>query len=879
PYVSAWYENDGAGDFSDQITLTQSNSDLKFAEITDLDQDGDMDIVFAGSGGIKWHENDGLGNFSPFITIDPEAGSAVSVCVSDLDDDGDLDIISVSFSSDKIAWYENDGDTSFGNQILLSQNTPGASTIGTGDLDGDGDSDVVSATSYGLSWFRNDGFGGFSFPIFISELEGGQSLPHATDLDGDGDLDIFCQYESGDIALFENNGQGDFSEAHIIISFGTHWDDLYPADMDGDGDQDILLISWTGSLGWAENDGDANFSYSQIANTVRYSTSVHASDMDGDGDLDILVPSKFLYRLGWFENVGDGNFSFGSSEDNGFERAGVIRGVDMDGDGDTDILCTHQPGGGIIWWENDGLGNFMNEHEFPNDSLSTVELYPFDFDGDGDIDVAASEVNQIVWYQNLGAGYFASKVVIGNTLNSARDLKIGDMDGDGDMDLLFVDPLDNKLGWHENLANEGCLDSSACNFNPIAWTENGSCCYSDCGCLNTIAENYNPEATCSDPTSCEYIEGCSNYVAVNYNPEVTLDDGSCEFIEGCADEIAENYNPEVTVDDGSCEYMEGCTNEIAANYNSEAVLDDESCTFTFTGFVYNDDDENGVYDNLDFGLSFQALTIEPLGITVITNDEGEFTFDLASSQALTFSVQFNPTFPFNTTPNPVIIDPATASSTALEFGVSNEAPLFGICIDLYPSGNGFLCNDWSNHNICYRNMGNVPIDGIVELEYDALFQGHSEVTPIDSVNGNIVYMSFQNLQPGQMFFYDVNLNTPTVDHIGEFVTSHARVTGFFEGNQVAYGEKTLEMEIACAYDPNDKQAFPLGYTDDHLLLQETEQEFLVRFQNTGNAPAQNVRIQDTLDVNFDIESFKLMANSHSVMTTIDPETRLIDFYF
>lgn len=165
------------------------------------------------------------------------------------------------------------------------------------------------------------------------------------------------------------------------------------------------------------------------------------------------------------------------------------------------------------------------------------------------------------------------------------------------------------------------------------------------------------------------------------------------------------------------------------------------------------------------------------------------------------------------------------------------------------------------------------------MEYDALFQGHSEVTPIDSVNGNIVYMSFENLQPGQMFFYDVDLLTPTVDHIGEYVSSHARVTGFFEGNQVAYGEKTLEMEIACAYDPNDKQAFPLGYTDDHLLLQETEQEFLVRFQNTGNATAQNIRIQDTLDMNFDIESFKLMANSHSVMTTIDPETRLIDFYF
>jgi uncharacterized repeat protein (TIGR01451 family) len=111
------------------------------------------------------------------------------------------------------------------------------------------------------------------------------------------------------------------------------------------------------------------------------------------------------------------------------------------------------------------------------------------------------------------------------------------------------------------------------------------------------------------------------------------------------------------------------------------------------------------------------------------------------------------------------------------------------------------------------------------------------------------------------------------------LTTLARVHGFYEGQQVAYGEKALTMEITCSYDPNDKQAFPLGYTDEHWLLQETEQEFLIRFQNTGNAPAQNIRIRDTLDVNFDIESFRLISNSHSVMTSINPQTRLIDLYF
>ena len=226
-----------------------------------------------------------------------------------------------------------------------------------------------------------------------------------------------------------------------------------------------------------------------------------------------------------------------------------------------------------------------------------------------------------------------------------------------------------------------------------------------------------------------------------------------------------------------------------------------------------------------------------------------------------------------------MFDASISTSTHLLFGVSNEEPDFAICIDLYPNGNGFLCNDYSNHNICFRNMGNVPIDGIVEVEYNALFQGHQEVTPIDSVVGNKVYMSFANLLPGEMFFYDIDLLTPTVDHIGEYITSHARIYGYYEGEQVAYGEQELTMEVACAYDPNDKQAFPLGYTDEHWLLPETEQEFLVRFQNTGNAPAQDVRIQDTIDVNFDLSTLKIVANSHSVMTSINSETRVVDFFF
>ena len=53
--------------------------------------------------------------------------------------------------------------------------------------------------------------------------------------------------------------------------------------------------------------------------------------------------------------------------------------------------------------------------------------------------------------------------------------------------------------------------------------------------------------------------------ACNYNPDATVDDGSCEFTScaGCTDETACNYDATATLDDGSCEYAScGCPGDL-----------------------------------------------------------------------------------------------------------------------------------------------------------------------------------------------------------------------------------------------------------------------------------------------------------------------------
>jgi len=74
----------------------------------------------------------------------------------------------------------------------------------------------------------------------------------------------------------------------------------------------------------------------------------------------------------------------------------------------------------------------------------------------------------------------------------------------------------------------GCNDATACNYDPSANVNDGSCDYLSC-------------AGCTDPTGC------------NYDATATLDDGSCDYsCIGCMDATATNYDPAATVACADC---------------------------------------------------------------------------------------------------------------------------------------------------------------------------------------------------------------------------------------------------------------------------------------------------------------------------------------
>ncbi|MGB0422849.1 MAG: hypothetical protein ACPGED_00940, partial [Flavobacteriales bacterium] len=271
----------------------------------------------------------------------------------------------------------------------------------------------------------------------------------------------------------------------------------------------------------------------------------------------------------------------------------------------------------------------------------------------------------------------------------------------------------------------------------------------------------------------------------------TLSDASCAI--GCTNPNADNYNELATLN-FNCQFS-GCSDPSAENYSSQATIEDGSCVYFQSGTVFYDANSNGVFDNqFDYGIGLQQVLVNPGELVLITDENGLFSLNDFPAGNYSISLLESNAYPNATTAELVSVVLGEQDVNPIKFGLSNDEAFYAICVDIYPTQAGYPCDaEGIDHNICFRNMGTETINGYVEFEYDEAFQGHTEITPIDAVYGDIVSMPFENLQPGEMFFYDIGLLAPDEEFFGESLLTAARVYGFNNGQIQAYGESSLSM--------------------------------------------------------------------------------------
>jgi uncharacterized repeat protein (TIGR01451 family) len=170
------------------------------------------------------------------------------------------------------------------------------------------------------------------------------------------------------------------------------------------------------------------------------------------------------------------------------------------------------------------------------------------------------------------------------------------------------------------------------------------------------------------------------------------------------------------------------------------------------------------------------------------------------------------------------------------------------------------------NKIVYGNLGNqVVANGTVTFSKDAAVS-ISSVSQVGVVNNTTGFTyDFTNLQPFEYRTIDVVMLVPTIPTVsaGQFLVSSATIAPLAGDISPVNNTNSISQMIINAYDPNDKTE---AHGPEILHTTFTSNDYLfytIRFENTGNASAINVRINDILNSMLDENTIKVESASHT----------------
>ena len=244
-----YLQNDGTGTFTrtTPFSLVVSGKYLDHAVITDLDQDGDKDIVLSyfgdgtsGSAKMTWLENKGLSlgfDDEQEIFSLPTAGRDIDhFAIGDLDGDSYPDLVVAHRGSDSVVWFQNDRaqNPSFtwkGQVMTSSEGLDAPRSLELVDIDNSGSLDVIISANQNLYLAINDGSEAVFTTSALTSFTGAGIVAKAVDVTLDGLIDVVYASSMGAPSVIVQNATG----FDAPISLPTHADPLkavaYPTDL------------------------------------------------------------------------------------------------------------------------------------------------------------------------------------------------------------------------------------------------------------------------------------------------------------------------------------------------------------------------------------------------------------------------------------------------------------------------------------------------------------------------------------------------------------------------------------------------------------------------------------------------------------------------
>lgn len=450
--------------------------------VVDLDQDGDLDVVFAARNDdeLVAFRQEGPGIFGEretwlAPTADVPLAQLMELQAGDWDGDGLLDLIWCDQSAGQIAVLPASGTAPY---VIAEAASAFACTLG--DLNGDGALDLAYVTNYGnaVGAVFGDGSGG------ISAAYGPETLaqPFAVaigDSDGDGANEVVIGTRSQGKVYRWQPAAGtppeqlaDWANVSALawdtLAATPRWwaatDNAYLLVTDDPvGEAAVWDTVWTGGAveGITPYPGGAAFAAPQAQHVGRVTgtsgdwdvaltgvpgaVDVDVADLDGDGAWDAVASSQPRHRAAWFADVDAAGFDQPIEFIHPLQYVRNMDFGDLEGDGDLDaVLMVQGPNlydGGpemlhVVRREADGS---VSQTATPTGTYFGRDVALADANGDGFLDAAVTDYNgdRVVLLAGGAEGLQLADTIIPD-LNRAKSLAWGDVDGDGDPDLVTV---------------------------------------------------------------------------------------------------------------------------------------------------------------------------------------------------------------------------------------------------------------------------------------------------------------------------------------------------------------------------------------------------------------------------------------------------------
>ncbi len=401
----------GPETFAAPVTLPgqPANNGSTGIDLGDLDQDGDLDVVFSTwyPGMINTYINDGKGNFTAgaWFTTDREPRD---VAVADINGDGLPDIAAACehwsgpYDSGTAVIHTNNGDGTFAWTHTIPMPSGVAPYnykaeprfVELRDINDDGANDLITSSNSSniVTVHTNDGAGNFTLSQSLGGwwLESDARDVKLVDLDQDGWPDmVWGDYDMHKVAIYRNNaGTFEFHQNFASGNYGGY--SVAAGDFSGDGLPDIVATNDASrTFSVLVNKGSLNFDAAIQFRPVEFPNDVQLGDYDNDGMTDMfMVSAPYIsgdHEIHVYRGIGDAVFSKTPIVTPlGTGGLGHAETRDVNADGNLDILVVTGP---CRVYLGQGDGTFALPIESPITPFG-LRMVAGDINADGNMDIA-----------------------------------------------------------------------------------------------------------------------------------------------------------------------------------------------------------------------------------------------------------------------------------------------------------------------------------------------------------------------------------------------------------------------------------------------------------------------------------------------------------